>query len=148
MPALNREDIQKLLPHRPPFLMIDEVIEWVSGQSIIASKYIDANEYYFQGHFPGFPVMPGVLILEAFAQTAGVLAYLSEGKQSQDHLFYLATIEKAKFRQLVLPGTKLQLEVNFVSSKNRFVKFDGKAFVDGKLVCDAALMSAKALAIE
>jgi 3-hydroxyacyl-[acyl-carrier-protein] dehydratase len=143
MNELSVKEIMQLIPHRYPFLLIDKVIEWVPFESIIAIKNITINEPYFQGHFPGEPVMPGVLMVEALAQAAGVLAYLSEGNTYKDHLFYLATIENAKFRKMIVPGDTLKLVVNFKACKNRFVKIEGKVYVGDQLACSADLMSAK-----
>jgi 3-hydroxyacyl-[acyl-carrier-protein] dehydratase len=140
---LTTQDILKILPHRYPFLMIDKVTDWKSYDYIHAWKNITINEPFFQGHFPSRPVMPGVLIVEALAQAAGVLAYLSDNKNHEDHLFYLALIENAKFRKMVLPGDTLKLDVHFKVSKNRFVKVTGNAYVEDQLVCSADLMSAK-----
>lgn len=143
MNELSVKEIMKLIPHRYPFLLIDKVIEWVPFESIVAIKNVTVNEPYFQGHFPGEPVMPGVLMVEALAQAAGVLAYLSEENTYKDHLFYLAAIENAKFRRMIVPGDTLKLIVNFKACKNRFVKVEGKVYVEDQLACSAELMSAK-----
>ena len=102
--------------------MVDKVLDWKSYDYIRAIKNVTVNEPFFQGHFPSHPVMPGVMIVEALAQAAGVLAYLSDQNTSKEHLFYLALIENAKFRKMVLPGDTLQLDVQFKVNKNKFVK--------------------------
>lgn len=138
-------DIMKKIPHRYPFLLIDKVGKWTAHESIEVYKNVTINEPYFQGHFPGQPVMPGVLIIEALAQAAGILAYLSEDKSHEDFLFYLAGIENARFKQMVVPGDQLRLEVKYKVKKSKFWKVFGQAFVGDKLVCCADLISAKGI---
>jgi 3-hydroxyacyl-[acyl-carrier-protein] dehydratase len=131
-------DIPKILaalPHRYPMLLVDRVIE-VSEESIIAIKAVSFNEGYFQGHFPGRPIMPGVLQIEALAQAAGILAIESLGLAGTGKLVYFMAIEEAKFRAPVEPGVLLTLEAGFVQKRSRVCKFWGKASVEGKVTCD------------
>lgn len=142
---IDIHQIMNFLPHRYPFLLVDRVISIVPEQSIVALKNVTMNEPFFQGHFPGRPVMPGVLIIEAIAQAGGVLMY-QLAKQAQgdnDFLFYLAGIDNARFKRVVEPGDQLRLEVNFVRGKREVCKFSGVATVDGQLVCEADLICAK-----
>jgi len=145
MNTLNIEDILKILPHRYPFLMIDRVSEWKAFDYIWAHKNVTINEPYFQGHFPGMPIMPGVMLLESLAQAAGVLAYLSDEKNHEDYLFYLASINNAKFKKRVCPGDTLNLHIKFHMSRLNFVKVYCKAYVNNQLVCSADLVSAKGI---
>jgi 3-hydroxyacyl-[acyl-carrier-protein] dehydratase len=141
---LDIQEIIKLLPHRYPFLLIDRVIEFNEGESIVAIKNVTVNEPFFQGHFPGEPVMPGVLILEALAQAAGVLAYKSTNSTYLDGTLYLfAGIDNARFRRVVKPGDQLRLEAKLLMTKRGIWKLDTKAYVDGDLACSAELLSAR-----
>ncbi len=131
-------DIPKILaalPHRYPMLLVDRVLE-VSEESITAIKAVSFNEGFFQGHFPGRPIMPGVLQIEALAQAAGILAVESMGLAGTGKLVYFMAIEEAKFRAPVEPGVLLMLEAGFVQKRSRVCKFWGKASVDGKVTCD------------
>src|SRR4051794_26055825 len=110
-------EIQKLLPHRYPFLLVDRVVELVKGQKIVGFKNVTINEPFFQGHFPGHPVMPGVLILEALAQATALLAYKSEDIDPEKKVTYLMGIDGARFRKPVVPGDRLQLEVEILKHK-------------------------------
>ena len=125
------------LPHRYPMLLVDRVEKIVPDQSITAIKAVSMNEGFFQGHFPGRPIMPGVLIVEALAQAAGVLAVESLGLGNSGKLVYFMAIEGAKFRNPVEPGCLLQLDVEFVQKRSSVCKFAGKALVDGKVVAEA-----------
>jgi len=125
------------LPHRYPMLLIDRVEQIIPDQSITAIKAVTMNEGFFQGHFPGRPIMPGVLIVEALAQAAGVLAVESLGLANSGKLVYFMAIEGAKFRNPVEPGCLLQLDVEFVQKRSTVCKFAGKASVDGKTVAEA-----------
>ncbi|HXG82015.1 MAG TPA: 3-hydroxyacyl-ACP dehydratase FabZ [Sphingomicrobium sp.] len=125
------------LPHRYPMLLVDRVERIDPGQSITAIKAVSMNEGFFQGHFPGRPIMPGVLIVEALAQAAGVLAVESFGLANSGKLVYFMAIEGAKFRNPVEPGCLLQLDVEFVQKRATVSKFAGKASVDGKVVAEA-----------
>ena len=133
-------DITKVLaalPHRYPMLLVDRVEELIPDQSIAAIKAVTFNEGFFQGHFPGRPIMPGVLIVEALAQAAGVLAVESLGLSGSGKLVYFMTIEEAKFRKPVEPGVLLRLEVEFVQKRARVCKFAGRALVDGQVAAEA-----------
>ena len=134
--SMDIQRILRLLPHRYPFLLVDRVVECVPGSHIRAYKNITFNEPFFQGHFPGAPIMPGVLQIEALAQAAGVLAIESLGLAGTGKLVYFMAIEEAKFRAPVEPGVLLTLEAGFVQKRSRVCKFWGKASVDGKVTCE------------
>jgi 3-hydroxyacyl-[acyl-carrier-protein] dehydratase len=134
-------EIQKLLPHRYPFLLVDRVTEIVKGQKLVAYKNVTINEPFFQGHFPGHPVMPGVLILEALAQTTAILAYKSEDIDPEKKVTYLMGIDGARFRKPVMPGDKLQLEVEIIRHKGAIWKAKGTATVDGAKVAEAEFLA-------
>jgi 3-hydroxyacyl-[acyl-carrier-protein] dehydratase len=125
------------LPHRYPMLLVDRVEEIIVDQSIRAIKAVSFNESFFQGHFPGRPIMPGVLIIEAMAQAAGILAVESLGLSGSGKLVYFMAIDGAKFRTPVEPGCLLSLEVSFVQKRSSVCKFAGRALVDGKLAAEA-----------
>ncbi len=125
------------LPHRYPMLLVDRVERIVPDRSITAIKAVSINEPFFQGHFPGRPIMPGVLIVEALAQAAGILAVESLGLADTGKLVYFMAIEGAKFRTPVEPGSLLQLDVEFVQKRSSVCKFAGRASVDGKLAAEA-----------
>lgn len=125
------------LPHRYPMLLVDRVAELIPDKSIRAIKAVSFNEGFFQGHFPGRPIMPGVLIVEALAQAAGILAVESLGLSGSGKLVYFMAIESAKFRTPVEPGCLLSLEVEFVQKRSSVCKFAGKALVDGKVAAEA-----------
>ncbi len=142
--VMDIHEILKYLPHRQPFLLIDRVIEIKEGESIVALKNVTINETFFVGHFPNRPVMPGVLILEALAQTAGVLAYKSTNTMPSDGVLYLfAGIDHARFRRVVEPGDQLRLEAKVIRYKRDMWKLEGNAYVDGELACSAELLSAR-----
>jgi len=134
---LDVRRVMAALPHRYPMLLVDRVEKIVVDQSITAIKAVSMNEGFFQGHFPGRPIMPGVLIVEALAQAAGVLAVESLGLADSGKLVYFMAIEGAKFRNPVEPGCLLQLDVEFVQKRSTVCKFAGKASVDGKIVAEA-----------
>ena len=134
---LNIRRVMAALPHRYPMLLVDRVVQIVPDQSITAIKAVSMNEGFFQGHFPGRPIMPGVLIIEALAQAAGVLAVESLGLADSGKLVYFMAIEGAKFRTPVEPGCLLQLDVEFVQKRATVCKFAGRASVDGKLAAEA-----------
>jgi 3-hydroxyacyl-[acyl-carrier-protein] dehydratase len=134
---LDIRRVMAALPHRYPMLLVDRVEKIVVDQSITAIKAVTMNEGFFQGHFPGRPIMPGVLIVEALAQAAGVLAVESFGLADSGKLVYFMAIEGAKFRNPVEPGCLLQLDVEFVQKRATVSKFAGKASVDGKVVAEA-----------
>jgi len=133
--------ILDLLPHRYPFIMVDRIIDYEAGQTITGMKNVSMGEPFFQGHFPGEPVMPGVLILEGMAQVASVLAYLTidavKGK-----LVYFAGLDNVRFRQVVYPGDQLIFKLELIKQKRNIIKMDGKAYVDNKLVTEAQLLAA------
>jgi 3-hydroxyacyl-[acyl-carrier-protein] dehydratase len=134
---LDVRAVMAALPHRYPMLLVDRVEEIILVQSIRAIKAVSMNEGFFQGHFPGRPIMPGVLIVEALAQAAGVLAVESLGLAGSGKLVYFMAIEGAKFRAPVEPGCLLSLEVDFVQKRTSVCKFAGRALVDGKLAAEA-----------
>lgn len=138
MPAILIDEIRDILPHRYPFLLVDRIEDYNETQ-IIGIKNVTANEPFFVGHFPEFPVMPGVLITESMAQVAGVLV-LKNIPDRHKKLVFLASVEEAKFRQPVRPGDQLRIEMNMVSKKATIVKMTGKATVDGKVVAEATVM--------
>ncbi|MCG6550969.1 MAG: 3-hydroxyacyl-ACP dehydratase FabZ [Candidatus Magnetominusculus sp. LBB02] len=131
---INIMDILKTLPHRYPFLMVDKVIDLVPGESAVGIKNVTINEPFFQGHFPGNPVMPGVLIVEALAQVSGILAFKSG---VEGNTVYFMSIEKAKFRKPVLPGDSLKLTIKTLQKRGKVWKFSGKATVDENTVAEA-----------
>ncbi|MCX7704722.1 MAG: bifunctional UDP-3-O-[3-hydroxymyristoyl] N-acetylglucosamine deacetylase/3-hydroxyacyl-ACP dehydratase [bacterium] len=139
-PVLEIEDIEKIIPHRFPFLLVDRIIELEEDKRVIGIKNVSANEWFFQGHFPGRPVMPGVLIVEAIAQVAGVL--MLSKKENQGKLAFFMSIEQAKFRRAVRPGDQLILKVEVSRLKSRVGQVQGKAYVDDKIACEATLMFA------
>lgn len=128
--------ILKALPHRYPMLLVDRVKELKAGEEITAIKAVSFNESFFQGHFPGRPIMPGVLQIEALAQAAGILAVETLDLAGSGKLVYFMAIEEAKFRAPVEPGCLLELNVGFVQQRTRVCKFWGKASVEGKVTCD------------
>ena len=132
-------EIMSLLPHRYPFLLIDRVVEMERKTRIVAIKNITINEPQFQGHFPNFPIMPGVLMVEAIAQAGGALL-LSEVPDRESKLLLFTSIENARFRRPVTPGDQLRIEVTVLNWRTRAVKMLGNITVDGKLVCDATVM--------
>lgn len=134
-------DILSILPHRFPFLFVDKVIEYKEGESLKAVKNVSYNDYFFMGHFPQRPVMPGVLMVEALAQASGIFLYLTygEGKDPNSFMAYLAGINNFKFRKNVLPGDVLILEVKLKQTLRNIYKLDTKAFVDDKLVAEGEI---------
>ena len=134
---LDVRRVMAALPHRYPMLLVDRVERIVPDQSITAIKAVSMNESFFQGHFPGRPIMPGVLIVEALTQAAGILAVESLGLANSGKLVYFMAIEGAKFRSPVEPGCLLQLDVEFVQKRATVCKFAGKASVEGKMVAEA-----------
>jgi beta-hydroxyacyl-ACP dehydratase FabZ len=138
MAGLDIQQITERLPHRYPMLLLDRVLELDVDQRIVALKNVTINEHFFQGHFPGLPVMPGVLILEAMAQAGGLLVVPEDGSAAGKD-FYLASISSAKFRRTVVPGDQLTLEVTVQHARGNFRKLSGKAEVGGKVVAEAEL---------
>ena len=139
-----KKDIKKimeLLPHRYPFLLIDRIIEFEKGKNITALKNVTINEPFFQGHFPGHPIMPGVLIVEAMAQAGGVLTILSLPDELQGQLIYFMGMDKVKFRKPVVPGDQIIFNVKILKQRAKVIKMAGIAYVDEKKVAEAELMA-------
>jgi 3-hydroxyacyl-[acyl-carrier-protein] dehydratase len=134
-------EIQKLLPHRYPFLLVDRVVELEAGQRVVGYKNVTANEDFFNGHFPGHPVMPGVLILEALAQAGALLAIRSSDYDPKQHVIYLMSIDNAKFRKPVTPGDRLTLTLTVLKHKMTVWKLKGVASVDGETVAEAEFLA-------
>ena len=132
--------IQKILPHRYPFLLVDKIIEFVTGESIVGMKNVTINEPFFQGHFPGHPIMPGVLIIEAMAQTGGIML-LNSYENPEQYVAYFASINNVKFRQPVMPGDTLRFELKVISLKRSIAKMHGDAYVGDKKVCEADFLA-------
>jgi 3-hydroxyacyl-[acyl-carrier-protein] dehydratase len=137
--------IMKILPHRYPFLLVDRVLELVPQEKIVGMKNVTINEQFFQGHFPGHPVMPGVLILESMAQVAGILAFSGAGsieefeKNMKDKVIYFMSVDKLKFRRPVVPGDQLRLEVILTRHRGTIASFEGKAYVGEDIVAEAQM---------
>lgn len=141
---MNVEDIKEYLPQRYPFLLVDRVVEMELGKSIKAYKNVSVNEEFFQGHFPDKPIMPGVLIIEALAQAAGVLGFKSQEKKPKDgYLYYFVGADDVRLKRPVVPGDQLFLEATIVASKRGIYKFACRATVEGHLVCSATIMCAE-----
>lgn len=139
--GLDIKGILALLPHRYPLVMVDRIVELTPGEHIKGYKNLTFNESFFQGHFPGEPVMPGVLILEGMAQTGALLAYLSESDSTSGKLVYFAGLDAVKFRRKVVPGDQLHYDLTVLKRKSRFWIMAGKAYVDGALAAEAQLMA-------
>ncbi len=139
---LNLQEILRILPHRYPFLLIDRVLSLEVGKRIVAVKNITMNEPFFQGHFPGRPIMPGVLIVEAAAQAGGILALLSTPEHLGNPSIFLMGLDKVRFRQPVVPGDQLRIEVETIRGGKKFWKMRGKAFVDQTLVAEGEMLAA------
>jgi len=140
---MDVNEIREYLPHRYPFLLVDRVEELEVGESIVAYKNVTINEPFFNGHFPDHPVMPGVLIVEAMAQAAGILGFKTMGKKPQDgSIYYFVGSDKLRFKRPVVPGDRLQLEAKVLSERRGIWKFDVKATVDGELVSSATILCA------
>lgn len=139
---LDIQAIMERLPHRFPFLLIDRVLSISPGQSIVALKNVTGNESFFQGHFPGLPVMPGVLVIEALAQAGGVLAWESVTEEQRLRILYFAGIDNTRFKQPVRPGDQLILNMELVQRKRNLWKYQGRAEVDGKVVAETDILLA------
>lgn len=137
----NIQEIMQFLPHRYPFIMIDRILEIIPDEKITALKNVTINEPFFQGHFPGTPIMPGVLIVEAMAQAGGVLASASLPQEKQGALIYFMGIDKVKFRKPVVPGDQLVIEVQILKQRLKAIKMSAIATVDKKIVAEAELMA-------
>jgi 3-hydroxyacyl-[acyl-carrier-protein] dehydratase len=135
---LDVNEIMKLLPHRYPFLLVDRITEIDPGKKIVGLKNVTINEPFFQGHFPGHPVMPGVLIVEAMAQVAAILVY-SSSEENKGKITYFVGIDNTKFRKPVVPGDQLRLELEVIGCRRGIYTFSGKTYVEGKLVTESEL---------
>jgi 3-hydroxyacyl-[acyl-carrier-protein] dehydratase len=142
---LNILEVMKYLPHRYPFLLVDRISDFVKGEKIVGVKNVTINEPFFQGHFPGHPIMPGVLIIEAMAQVGGIYAHLA-GEVEGDKVPYFVGIDQARFRRPVLPGDVLRLELGLTSLRRGIYTFSGQAFVGDKLAAEAELKATFAAA--
>lgn len=134
-------EIMELLPHRYPFILVDRVVEIELNKRITGLKNVTINEPFFQGHFPGTPVMPGVLIVEAMAQAGGILVYASRSQENRQSLIYFMGIDKARFRKPVVPGDQLVLDIEWTKKRGSVSKMFGKATVGGVLVAEAEVMA-------
>ena len=140
---MDVNEIRKYLPHRYPFLLVDRVVELVPGASIVAYKNVTVNEPFFNGHFPDHPVMPGVLVVEAMAQAAGILGFKTMDKTPEDgSIYYFVGADNLRFKRPVVPGDRLQLEAKVLSEKRGIWKFEVKATVDGDTVSAATILCA------
>jgi 3-hydroxyacyl-[acyl-carrier-protein] dehydratase len=135
------EKIMEVLPHRYPFLLVDRVVSLVPDDKIVALKNVTINEPFFQGHFPGKPVMPGVLIIEAMAQVGGILAYETGPAEKRNRLSYFMGMDKVRFRKMVVPGDQILFEARILKFRSKVAKMSGTATVDGQLVAEAELMA-------
>ncbi|MEJ2169676.1 MAG: 3-hydroxyacyl-ACP dehydratase FabZ [Desulfobacterales bacterium] len=135
------EKIMEFLPHRYPFLLVDRVISLVPDDRIVALKNVTINEPFFQGHFPGKPIMPGVLIIEAMAQVGGILAYETGPPEKRNRLIYFMGMDKVRFRKMVVPGDQIIFEAKILKFKSKVAKMSGTATVDGQLAAEAELMA-------
>ena len=135
--TLDVDQIKRLLPHRAPFLFVEKLSDIRPGESAVGHKAVSYNEPYFQGHFPDYAVMPGVLIVEAMAQTAGALVVYSSKVSKENHVVYFMTIDKARFRRPVRPGDMLRIPVRALRQRGPVWKFSGEAYVDGELCAEA-----------
>lgn len=140
---IEAKDIQKLIPHRYPFMLLDRITAFEHGETLTAIKNVSMNEPQFTGHFPDFPVMPGVLIIEAMAQACGALAILTEGGRNPDEIYFFAGIDNARFKRQVIPGDQLVFQIKLLQSKRGIGKFQAQAFVGEELAVEAEIMCAK-----
>jgi beta-hydroxyacyl-ACP dehydratase FabZ len=139
---IDVKEIMRILPHRYPFLLVDRIERLKEGEEIVGIKNVTINEPFFSGHFPGHPIMPGVLILEAMAQVGGVLAFHSLSEKRYGSLVYLTGIDRVRFRKPVLPGDQLRLHLTVIRHKQRVFKMKGEAYVQDSMVAEAELMAA------
>lgn len=136
---LDTVAIRKILPHRYPFLLVDRVVEMTPGERAVGIKNVTANEEFFQGHFPEYPVMPGVLIVEAMAQTAAVLVGISRELADTNTLVYFMGLDNTRFRRMVVPGDELRMDLTVKRPGGKVWRLEGRAMVDGELACEATL---------
>lgn len=136
---MDIQQIQELLPHRYPFLLVDKILEIEPGRRVVGLKNVTINEAFFQGHFPGQPIMPGVLVIEAMAQVGGVLLMRTLHASAEKKIFYFTGIDRAKFRRPVLPGDQVRFELELVYLRSRNAKMRGRAYVEAKLAAEAEL---------
>lgn len=141
--TLQIQEIMALLPHRYPFLLIDRVLDFTPGESLTAIKNVTINEPIFTGHFPGMPIFPGVLILEAMAQATGILGFKTVTERADNELYLFAAIDEARFKRPVVPGDTMVIEVKFLKERRNMWKFYCEAKVDEQIVCTAELMCAR-----
>ncbi|MBI3145508.1 MAG: 3-hydroxyacyl-ACP dehydratase FabZ [Pseudogulbenkiania sp.] len=141
--TIDVREIMKYLPHRYPFLLVDRVVEFEAGKRVKALKNVTINEPFFVGHFEQYPVMPGVLIIEALAQAAGILSIKSQGERAENELYFFVGIDNARFKRQVVPGDQLVMEVEEITSKRGIAKYKARALVDGQVACEADIMCAK-----
>ncbi len=134
-------EIQKILPHRYPFLLVDRILELEPNKRVVGIKNVTANEPFFQGHFPGHPIMPGVLIIEAMAQVGGI-ALLNSGGENLGKILYLAGIDNARFRKPITPGDQIRFEIDVLFNRGKIAKVSGKALVDSQLAVEAEITCA------
>ncbi|MBT8367355.1 MAG: 3-hydroxyacyl-ACP dehydratase FabZ [Deltaproteobacteria bacterium] len=135
------QGIMEMLPHRYPFLLVDRVIQLIPGDKVVALKNVTFNEPFFQGHFPGKPVMPGVLIIEAMAQVGGILAYQTAAPERRNQLIYFMGMDKVRFRKMVVPGDQIIFNAEILKFRSKVAKMSGTATVDDQLVAEAELMA-------
>ena len=139
---MNTKEIKNLLPHRDPFLFIDKVIE-ISMEHVVAERFVSPSEPFFKGHFPNFPIMPGVIIIEAMAQTCGILgSHIMKQAASEKSVYLLCGVEKVRFKKKVMPGDTLRFETKLLANKRKIWKFDSKAFKGKEMVCSAEILCA------
>jgi len=136
---MDIQQIQEILPHRYPFLLIDRILEIQPGKRVVGVKNVTINEFFFQGHFPGHPIMPGVLVIEAMAQVGGVLLMRTVDASAEKKLFYFTGIDRAKFRRPVIPGDQVRFEVEILQLRRRNCRMRGRAYVGDKLAAEAEL---------
>jgi len=141
--VIEVEEIQKLIPHRYPMLLVDRVLDYEAGKWLHAIKNVTFNEPVFTGHFPGLAIFPGVMILECLAQATGILGFKTTNGREENEMYLFASIDNAKFKQPVVPGDTMHLHVEFIKERRGMWKFHGEAKVDGKIVCSADLMCAR-----
>jgi beta-hydroxyacyl-ACP dehydratase FabZ len=138
---MDIQEIMNHIPHRYPFIMVDRILELEPNQRVLGLKNVSINEPFFQGHFPGKPIMPGVLILEALAQTSGVLAIASIAKEKEGALMYFMGLDQVKFRKMVVPGDQLLMELKVLKQRAKIMKLAGVAKVNGQIAAEAQLMA-------